>query len=374
MIKHTTKINKLQNSKHMKSNNLLFTFIGILAMTITSCSQKPDFKTFPKIDAHCHLETTDHSFVDIVKENDFRLLTLAYDASSRLNVDKQLNYSESLHKEFPQTISFATTFSMEGFGEPGWEEKTINLLKRDFKDGAIAVKVWKDIGMVFRDKDSSFIMIDDKRLDPIWDFIESQNKTVVNHNGEPRNCWLPLDSMTVKGDAGYYAEHPQYHMYLHPEYPNYKELFAARDNMLRKHPNLRYVGCHLGSMEWDVDVQAKWLDEFPNSAMDMADRISHFQIQNSEKVRIFIIKYQDQLLYGTDMLVSDDESNESSVHQIKTTLNNIWKKDWGYFTTNKIVVTDDNPKGYKCLNLPLSVLEKIYYKNAIKMYPELEIK
>lgn len=358
----------------MKSNKLIFTFIGIIAMTITSCSQKPDFKTFPKIDAHCHLETADHSFVKVVKENDFRLLTLAYDASSRLNIDKQLNYSGSLHKNFPQTISFATTFSMEDFGEPGWEEKTINHLKEDFKDGAIAVKVWKDIGMVFQDKDSSFIMIDDERLDPIWDFIQSQNITVVNHNGEPRNCWLPLDSMTVKGDAGYYAEHPQYHMYLHPEYPNYKELFAARDNMLRKHPNLRYVSCHLGSMEWDVDVQAKWLDEFPNCAMDMADRISHLQIQNSEKVRVFIIKYQNQLLYGTDMLVSDDESNESSVHQIKNTLNNIWKKDWDYFTTDKIVLTDDNPKGYKCLNLSVSVLEKIYYKNAIKMYPKLEIK
>ena len=41
-------------------------------------------------------------------------------------------------------------------------------------------------------------------------------------------CWLPLDSMTVNGDRNYYRNHPQYHMYQHPENPSYEELIAAR--------------------------------------------------------------------------------------------------------------------------------------------------
>lgn len=51
-------------------------------------------------------------------------------------------------------------------------------------------------------------------------------------------------------------------MYLHPQYPSQEDILIARDRMLQKHSNLRYEGCHLGSMEWSVDKQAKWLDRF----------------------------------------------------------------------------------------------------------------
>lgn len=345
-------------------------YLLVLAIVMAGCTQKVNFKSLPKIDAHVHIETSDNSIVKVLEENNFTLLTLAYDASSEKNIRRQLNYSEELHKDFPKSISFATSFSMEGFGEKDWQEKTIKFLKESFDKGAIAVKVWKDIGMVFLDKDSSFIMMDDVRLDPIWDYIELQNKTLVNHTAEPRNCWLPIDSMTVKGDMEYYSEHPQYHMYLHPEYPSYQEILAARDRMLKKHPNLRYVGCHLGSMEWSVDVQAQWLDKFPKAAFDMASRIEHFKIQDSKKVRDFIIKYQDRLLYATDEEVVENPTSLSGTKQIEDILNNIWLKDWEYFTTEKTIKGTDSD--YKCLNLPMSVLEKIYYKNAIRMYPGLK--
>jgi predicted TIM-barrel fold metal-dependent hydrolase len=343
----------------------------LLLLLFIGCTPSPDFKTFPKIDVHVHLETTDDSFVQVVYENNFKLLTLNTRSVSQEEIRKEFDFATNLYKAHPSTIAFASTISMDGFGEPDWEEKTIAWLQESFDAGAIAVKIWKDIGMTFRNADSTFILIDDSRFDPIFDFIESQNKTLVNHTAEPKNCWLPIDKMTVRGDSSYFSNHPEYHMYKHPEYPSYDELLAARDRMLKKHPNLRYVGCHLGSMEWDVSEQAKWLDKFPNYGLDMAARISHFKVQDREKVRDFIIKYQDQLLYGTDIAVKQSSNKAATIEDIQSTVSGVWQKDWEYFSTDHMLTQNDKVKEYQGLKLPVTVLKKIYHDNAISMFPGL---
>ena len=168
----------------------------------------------------------------------------------------------------------------------------------------MTVKLWKNIGMTESDKAGKFIMVDDPALKPVIDFIVSKDLPITGHLGEPRNCWLPLAEMTVRGDSSYFAENPQYHMFLHPEYPSYEDQIDARDHMLELHPELTFIGCHLGSLEWNVNELAKRLDKFPNMAVDMAARICHLEYQSAkdrERVRDFCIKYQDRLLYGTDL-------------------------------------------------------------------------
>jgi predicted TIM-barrel fold metal-dependent hydrolase len=339
----------------MKNNLLLG---SVLTLTIWLCSSRLSFESFPKIDAHVHIDTSNPAFVKIAQANNFRLMTLVTGSGSQQRIDRQLAWASSQHRAFPKTVAYSTTICMENWNDADWQAKTIAKLEQDFVDGAVAVKIWKDIGMTFRDADSSFIMIDDARLDPIFDFIASKGKTVVGHLGEPRNCWLPLDSMTVRGDSSYYAEHPQYHMFLHPDYPSYEQQIAARDHFLAKHPNLRFVGAHLGSLEWNVDELAKRLDLYPNMAVDMAARICHFQIQDREKVRNFIIKYQDRLLYGTDLEANDQSQNFD--WNVDT-----WKNDWRYFTTSDSMTSPNTRTSFQGLALPRSVLKKIYYENAM---------
>ena len=348
----------------MVMTRVLF-FIVLFAF---GCSRQPEFRTFPKIDAHVHLETYDESFVEVLQQNHMRVITLVTGSSSQPRILEKYNYAKMLHDHHPYQIEFATTFSMEGFGEPGWEEKTLDWLEHCFNEGAIALKVWKDIGMTFRDTSGEFILIDDPRLDPVFNYVEARGKTLVNHNAEPKNCWLPLNEMTVKGDSSYYSEHPQYHMYLHPEYPSYEELITARDRMLEKHPGLRYVGCHLGSQEWDLDVLANSLDQFPNMCVDMAARISHFKIQDREKVRDFIIIYQDRLLYATDIEIHGNGNPDWSAEQAQNIREETWRRDWEYFTTDQMFTQDDKVIEFQGLDLPVTVLKKIYSKNAERMY------
>ena len=343
--------------------------IILAALFVAGCSQQPDFKTFPKIDAHTHLETADVSFVEVLQENNVLLMSLVTQSASQTIIEEEFRYARDLYKEYPGSIAFATTFSMDGFGEPGWEDNTIDWLKTSFDQGAIAVKIWKDIGMAFLDKDSSYILMDDSRFDPIWDFIESQNKTLVNHVGEPLNCWLPLEKMTVLGDSSYFARHPEYHMYLHPEAPSHEVLIASRDHVLEKHPGLRFVGCHLGSLEYDVDEQAKRFDKYPNFSMDMSGRISHFKAQDREKVRAFIIKYQDRLLYGSDFGIRISSPEETSALRMQNIVKYLYLSDWEYFTSDQMMEQNDKVKTYQGLDLPAKVLKKIYSDNAKRMYP-----
>jgi predicted TIM-barrel fold metal-dependent hydrolase len=336
----------------------------LLCCLLTACSQAPDYNRFPKIDAHVHIRTHDSSFVQQARIDNFQVLTIAVGADSQSDIDEQNDYMSYQQRLFPDRVAWATTFSMEGWGQPGWQDSTIARLARDFDKGAIAVKVWKDIGMTFRRPDSSFIMIDDNSFDPIFDFIASRGKTVVAHIGEPKNCWLPLDSMTVNNDRSYFKRHPEYHMYLHPEYPSYEDQIAARDHMLEKHPDLRVIGAHLGSLEWDVDELAKRLDRFPNLSVDMAARICHFQVQDRDKVRNFILKYQDRLLYATD-LGQSSPGDIAFRHRLYQT----WKDDWDYFATSRTLTSDAVPGPFQGVNLPEQVLRKIYLENTRNWLP-----
>jgi predicted TIM-barrel fold metal-dependent hydrolase len=267
---------------------------------------------------------------------------------------------------YPDRIAFLATFSMEGFETPGWSDRVIERLKQDFEDGAIGVKVWKDIGMTFRDSLGNFILLDDPRFEPLFSFIASQEKPLLAHIGEPKNCWLPIDSMTVQNDKNYFRDNPQYHMYLHPEYPSHERLMESRDRVLSRHPDLNLIGAHLGSLEWDVDVLAGRLDTYPNFAVDMAARVCHFQVQDRNKVRDFIIEYQDRLLYATDMGVNDSNA-ESRVKWAQ----NEWRSDWKYFATDSLMTSRSVESEFQGLNLDEKVLRKIFHSNAIKWYPEL---
>ncbi len=271
-------------------------------------------------------------------------------------------------KNIPGKVFFGPTFFFDtaGWGTEDWSKKIISQLERDISAGAITVKIWKNIGMTVRDRTGKFIMVDDPGLDPVFNFIKSKNIPVTGHLGEPRNCWLPFNEMTVSSDSNYFAENPQYHMFLHPEYPSYEDQINARDNLLEKTSRSYFVGCHLGSLEWNVDSLALRLDRYPNMAVDISARICHLQYQSAKdrkRVRDFCIKYQDRLLYGTDVGYSggNPEGFKKQMHET-------WIDDWKYFATDAEMTSDLFDGTFRGFKAAKSVMNKIYSENAMKWY------
>lgn len=327
-----------------------------------------DFHSTKKYDNHIHIESDNKILLEQAKKDNFRLLNINGDWGP-VNVDEQERYALKAIKEYPDLVAYASSFDVKNWNDTEWTKQTLQRLEKSFSNGAVGVKVWKNIGMELKDAQGKFIMIDHPRFDTILDFIEKNNITLLSHQGEPRNCWLPLDQMTVQGDRNYFSEHPQYHMYLHPEYPSYEDQINARDRMLEKHPNLRIVSVHLASLEWDVNEIAKRLDRFPNLAVDIAARIEHLQntaTTDWQKIHDFFIKYQDRIIYGTDFLES-----ENSTQAMAKEVHDKWINDWKFFVTNEALTNSDKMK-YKGLKLPKSVVDKIYAKNIEKWIPAVK--
>jgi len=349
--------------------------IGGPKPTINSTQQSQtsveEVQRMPKIDIHAHISdldnTGDKQFIGFLEDENFKWLDICVVGTEWEKLQQKVAVAERIHRNYPQRVAWATSFNLTNWQHADWQSSALAMIREGFAQGAVGVKFWKEIGMVVKDPDGRYIMIDDPRFDPLFDLIEKSGKTVIAHIGEPRNCWFPLESMTVEGDRRYFKEHPQYHGYLHPEIPGYWDQVKARDHVLAKHPKLRVVGCHLGSLEFDVDELAQRLDRYPLFAVDTAARIVHFQVQDREKARNFILKYQDRLIYGTD---NQARGGEGLTDDLKH-CDEVYQKNYRYFATDQEIEVPEIRPGFKVrgLALPLPVVKKIYYDNAVKWFP-----
>ncbi|MBL7734228.1 MAG: amidohydrolase family protein [Chitinophagaceae bacterium] len=332
-----------------------------------------DFDRVEKIDAHVHLwKPLDTNFIKQAEADNFYLHSLHIYKTGGQPIEDQQEFSLELSRKYPGRVCWSTTFSLKDYHEKDWQKKAVDYLESSLKRGAVAVKVWKNIGMELRDSDSSLVMIDNPRFDPLLDYLEKKKIPLIAHLGEPRNCWLPIEQMTVKGDRNYFSKHPEHHLYLHPEFPGHEEYLAARNRMLDKRPGLIFIGAHLGSMEWSIDQIAEHLDKYPNMAVDMAERISHFQAQavsDHRKVYDFFIRYQDRLLYGSDLrLVSLDIDGVEKIDPgaIKVFAHSVWRDHWRFFVSDETMETSEVNGAFKGLKLPKETVDKIYRGNAQK--------
>lgn len=337
-----------------------------------------DFKSVKKIDSHVHLtENIDTAFINQAEADNFRMLTINVYSSSGMPIEEQQDFAIKLIRRHPKSLAYATTFSLKNYNEPGWQSEVIAYLKNSFEKGAVAVKVWKNVGMQLRDKNNQLVFVDNSRFDTIFNYLTISHIPLIGHLGEHKNSWLPLDKMTVKGNRDYAAAHPDEYMYLHPDRPSYEYYLKVRDHMLDKNPKLQFIGAHLGALEWSVAELGKTLDKYPNMAVDMAERISHLQYQaktNWQGVHDFFIKYQDRLLYGTDMRYDAmDIVNErlTTQQELRKHAHEVWLRHWRFFTTNEKMRVPKVEGEFYGLKLPREVVDKIYYKNAQRWIPGL---
>lgn len=335
-----------------------------------------DFDTVRKFDAHVHANWDDPRFLDVARRDKFEMLSINVDYPDFPPLPVQATVADKMQAEDRGEFHYATTFPMDGFGTPGWTERTIAALDKAFANGAIAVKVWKNIGMVATDANGKRVFLDDPRFDEVMRHLEQRNVPLIAHQGEPKNCWLPLDQMTTENDRAYFAAHPEYYMYLHPEEPSYEALMQHRDRFVARHPKLAFDGAHMASLEWSVDELAAFFDRYPNAVADLAARFSNLQVQsneNPEKVRAFFLKYQDRILYGTDLTDSPPDpaaraQNPPMTDDFAKEADRVWRADWRYLATPLSQHVDAIDAEAKGLNLPRAVIDKIYWSNAARFF------
>jgi predicted TIM-barrel fold metal-dependent hydrolase/DNA-directed RNA polymerase subunit H (RpoH/RPB5) len=322
------------------------------------------FSAVAPIDAHAHLYKDDPAFGALMKRLNLRILDI-------LVIDDRDPYAKAMEPQRGDVLKvihgtggravMCTTFSPYEFEEPGFAQRTIHQLDADFAAGAIAVKIYKVMGMEMKSKAGKYVLPDDPAFEPIYKYIATRNRTVVSHLAEPDSCWQAPNPASP--DYEYYNENPQEYAYAHPEWPSKAAILAARDHLVAENPTLRVVGAHLGSMEADVNEIAKRLDRYPNFAVDTAARVPYFMLQPRDKVRAFLIKYQDRILYATDLVTMPKDDTAKAL----ANWNSTYERDWKFFATDQAV--EYRGRSYRGLALPRPVLVKIFHDNAVRWLP-----
>jgi len=331
---------------------------------LSPASDLAGFSALAPIDAHVHLYKDDPAFGALLERLNLRILDICViDDRDPLfkGLEPQRGDVLKVVHSTGGRAAFCTTFSPYDFEEPGFSRRAIQQLDADFAAGAIAVKIYKVMGMEMKSKAGKYVMPDDPAFEPIYKDIAAHHRTVVAHIAEPDSCWQPPNPASP--DYEYYQQNPQEYAYAHPEWPSKAAILAARDHLVAENPKLRVIGAHLGSMEADVDQMAQRFDRYPNFAVDTAARVPYFMLQPRDKVRAFLIKYQDRILYATDLVVMPKDNTEKALAE----WNDTYARDWKFFATDQAV--EYKGRSYQGLKLPGPGLRKIFHDNAVHWLP-----
>lgn len=327
-------------------------------------AQLKGFAEVQPIDAHTHIYKDDPELNALIEHLNLRSVNICVidDRDPDYNgLEPQRSQLLKVRQSTLGRTAFATTFSPYGFEEPGFSAKAIRQLNEDFAHGAVGVKIYKVMGMEMKNKAGKWVMADDPAFEPIYRDIAAHNRTLIAHLAEPDSCWNPPNP--ANPDYSYYKEHPGEYAYAHPEWPSKQSILAARDHLLAENPKLRVVGAHLGSMETNVDDIARRFDRYPNFAVDMAARVPYFMLQPRDKVRAFLLKYQDRVLYATDLVVLPRSKTRDTLKEFRDT----YARDWKFFSTDQKV--EYLGHSYQGLALPPPVLRKLFHENSVRWFP-----
>jgi predicted TIM-barrel fold metal-dependent hydrolase len=318
------------------------------------------FTSLEPIDAHAHVFTIDPAFDEFLQTLHLHLLDIVVankDDVTFPDLASKLAAAKAFVKDSRGRAVLCTTFDPFNFSNATFADDAVRQLNHDFGEGAVAMKIWKNVGMELKDQSGRFVMADDPRFAPIYADIARNGKTLLAHLAEPDSCWQPPNKNSP--DYHYYNEHPEWYMFKQPDHPRKAAIIEARDHIVEENPQLRVVGVHLGSLETSLDELGKRLDRYPNFAVDLAARTVYLTMQPREKARQFLIRFQDRILYGTDLGLYSRQNTATAEKSWGTQ----YATDWVFFSSNRTLTY--RGRQVRGLALPPQVLRKLYHDNAV---------
>ena len=310
---------------------------------------------FPFIDVHNH--QFDMPLKDLSK------LTAEMDS---LNIAFMINLSgfrglylkqslKNVKENAPTRFGLFVNIDFETIDEADFASEQVALIDQAVQDGVMGLKVYKSLGLTDRDENGTRIAVNDPRLDPIWKACGDNNIPVLIHSGEPASFWHPKDKFNER----WLELRQKPNRYRDPETnPSFEEVLAEQHDIFRKHPNTTFINAHLGWMGNDLDRLGAHLDTYPNVVTEIGAVLAELGRQ-PKRARQFFVDYQDRILFGKDAY------NVSE-----------------YYTYFRVLETDDEYFDYYRkrhahwkmygLALPDSILKKLYYKNALRLFPSID--
>ena len=327
---------------------------------------------FPVVDVHTHpgfkLRHDDESLKAYIGVMDRQNIAVSVSLDSKLgDVQEHLNFLKPHADRF---LSFAH-IDFVGTGDrkrpntwacnqPGFVRLTCEQLAAGKDNGICGVKFFKRFGLNVKKADGTLYKIDDPRWFPIWEKCGELGLPIIMHTADPMAFFDPVGPENERFEE--LLRHPDW-SFFGDEFPSRESLLEARNNVIRRFPKTKFIGAHVANGSEDLAEVSKWLDELPNLSVEIASRIGELGRQPFT-ARAFFLKYQDRVMFGTDGPWSE------------VRLGYYWRfleTQDEYFPYSE---KRPQPQGFWNIYgvaLPDQVLEKIYFRNAFKIIPGLEM-
>jgi len=259
---------------------------------------------------------------------------------------------QAAKEKYPHRFIFAKYLSLKDIAQYNVESVLSEIAK--LKDqGYTLAKSW--FGPRWRDwvnvpKD---FQINHRKLEPIFQALEDDEIPLIIHIGDPDT---------------YYAS-----QYKNSEkYGTKEEHLKQLEDVLSSHPKLKVQIPHFGSQP-EIDRLSnliRWMDDFPNVVVDTASSrwMARELSKNTKKAREFMLKYSERVLFGTDISSSQVDRDYFSGRYVAQRI--LWETN-ELDTPLPFPDADTKDTGGTVINgldLPLSCLEKLYWKNAKRLY------
>ena len=260
---------------------------------------------------------------------------------------------DEMVKPYPGRFVVFTQIDWKRVDEPDFSGSMVKQIDDAVARGARGLKVLKDFGLTVRRKSGELVKVDDPELDPIWADCGRLGIPVAIHTTDPEAFFHPVNGENERFEE--LLHHPDWSFYG-PRFPSKESLLTARERVFARHPGTTFIALHVGNWPENLDYVSQQLDRLPNVVIEVGARQAEIGRQ-PRRAREFFEKYQDRILFGTDM--TPEEGLYRNWFRFLETADDSFDY-WGAPEQGRWKIYG--------LNLPDEILNKVYRRNAERIF------
>lgn len=304
---------------------------------------------YPVIDMHAHTyaRTPEEiaQWIDVMDRAGIEKTIILTGATGKRFDSVHAMYSKHLDR-----FELWCGFDYTGYDQPGFGPAAVKELERCYHLGARGVGELGDKGrgLFYSHPTRAYGMhSDDPRMDGLFQKCAELGMPVNLHMADP--YWM-YQAMDAKNDGLMNAY--RWRLDNQEGIVDHAGLMAILERTVERHPRTTFVVCHFANCSHDLERLGKMFDAHPNLYADISARfaetaaIPRFTAQ-------FYSKYQDRLVYGTDMGRAKD-MYELTFRILETTDEHFyaWDHSSYHWALHGLALED-------------AILKKVYRDNAV---------
>lgn len=317
--------------------------------TLVVPQHHPERAKFPFIDVHMHQTT---NFDQLVRDMDKLNMKIMVSSFVRGGTGDRVKKVLEGMKACPGRFALFGNIDYTGIDDPDYPQRAAAQVESDIKAGTRGLKVWKDFGLMLKDKSGKRIPVDDPRFDQVFEVCAKYKVPVLIHTADPKQFWEPVDRYNERW----------LDLKMHPNRgkvpeATWEQVIGEQHHLFERHPNTIFIDAHMGWLAYDLGRLGALLDRLPNVYVELAATIVELGRQ-PRSAHAFFTKYQDRVLFGKDTWRPEEYSTYFRTVETADEYFDHERKYQGMWKIYGMDLSDE-------------VLKKFYYKNALKIVPGL---